>query len=738
MKKYLGLAVVFSVLAVSLFINPGRVAAQTASPSVDALRTQILTLLAQIQELQQKLAVIKGGGSPPWGVTLFACGDVNQDGVINAKDVDTLSGYAFQGVAVPWGVNADLNVDGMIDVLDVTSLIGFVYRNGPAPTCSKTGSASAASGQAFVSGEKVAITDYLRVRATPDGQVLTVKPTGVEATVIGTPVLASGYLRLQVSFSDGTSGWVAQDWLKKTPSFGTTLYACGDVNWDGAINANDVNRISDYIFGGVAIPAGVRVDMNGDGVTDVLDVTALVNHVNRGGPAPTCTASFIPPPVTWNPPAPVERPAPEAPRAFACGDMDQSGAVDKNDVSKISEYAFQGVAVPAGVNADLNADGVVNVLDVVILTNYTYRGGPAPTCAVTPITAIKGTFICGDANSDGLVSKSDVDSLTNFAFRGVAIPGGILIDLNADGVVDVVDVTILNDYIYRGKAAPTCTAASNRPPIISSFTGPDLVRSYNVNSWTVTASDPENEMLTYTVDWKDGKSDIYSGASGAGVTISHTYNTGGKYVISVMAADKSGQKATSLKTVELPYTSVPLFTAFYSNGGVPGGPVEGATISTRDPQGVLTDFKTVKKDGMFLVYAFGDDSLTRNIDEGATMGDSIKFYADGRECLLVSGSNIWVDRANREIGLSCGVSDAKSLPKFACGDINQNGSIDRDDVSKISDYIFNSEPIPAGVNVDMNGDKVPDARDVTVLTDHVYRGKAAPTCMAAPIWGITP
>ena len=56
---------------------------------------------------------------------------------------------------------------------------------------------------------------------------------------------------------------------------------------------------------------------------------------------------------------------------------------------------------------DVNADGAVNVGDVVYLVNYLYRGGNPPT---PPLV--------GDVNCDGVVNVGDVVFLINYLFRG--------------------------------------------------------------------------------------------------------------------------------------------------------------------------------------------------------------------------------------------------------------------------------------------------------------------------------
>jgi hypothetical protein len=56
---------------------------------------------------------------------------------------------------------------------------------------------------------------------------------------------------------------------------------------------------------------------------------------------------------------------------------------------------------------DVNADGIINVGDVVYLVNYLYRSGVEP----CPVEA-------GDVTSDGIVNVGDVVYLVNYLYRG--------------------------------------------------------------------------------------------------------------------------------------------------------------------------------------------------------------------------------------------------------------------------------------------------------------------------------
>jgi hypothetical protein len=63
----------------------------------------------------------------------------------------------------------------------------------------------------------------------------------------------------------------------------------------------------------------------------------------------------------------------------------------------------------------------------------------------------------GDPNADGVIDIGDVVCLINYLYRGspspVPIPVG---DVNCDGVVDVGDVVRMIGYLYKGEPPPSC------------------------------------------------------------------------------------------------------------------------------------------------------------------------------------------------------------------------------------------------------------------------------------------
>jgi hypothetical protein len=73
---------------------------------------------------------------------------------------------------------------------------------------------------------------------------------------------------------------------------------------------------------------------------------------------------------------------------------------------------FNGTVNIQWICGDVNADGVINVGDIVYLTTYLYRGGPPP----IPLPCY------GDVNCDDIVNVGDVVYLITYLYRGGSSP----------------------------------------------------------------------------------------------------------------------------------------------------------------------------------------------------------------------------------------------------------------------------------------------------------------------------
>jgi len=69
-------------------------------------------------------------------------------------------------------------------------------------------------------------------------------------------------------------------------------------------------------------------------------------------------------------------------RTYKCGDANDDGKWNLQDIIYLVNYIFKGGAspVPTLLAGDANGDGKVNLQDIIYLVNYVFKGGPKP-CA---------------------------------------------------------------------------------------------------------------------------------------------------------------------------------------------------------------------------------------------------------------------------------------------------------------------------------------------------------------------
>ncbi len=64
-----------------------------------------------------------------------------------------------------------------------------------------------------------------------------------------------------------------------------------------------------------------------------------------------------------------------------CGDANSDGSIDILDVVYLINYKYKGGPPPIDLNqADVDNSGEINILDVVYIINYKYKSGPDPNC----------------------------------------------------------------------------------------------------------------------------------------------------------------------------------------------------------------------------------------------------------------------------------------------------------------------------------------------------------------------
>ncbi|QQG38102.1 MAG: PKD domain-containing protein [Candidatus Kaiserbacteria bacterium] len=107
------------------------------------------------------------------------------------------------------------------------------------------------------------------------------------------------------------------------------------------------------------------------------------------------------------------------------------------------------------------------------------------------------------------------------------------------------------------------SSASNKPPVVSGFSGPTSLTLNETGTWTITASDPENGPLSYAISWGDewqdkGATRVSSAASSIQqeTTFTHSYARAGSYRVTVVVTDSAGKEAKTSSSVQVSNSQV--------------------------------------------------------------------------------------------------------------------------------------------------------------------------------------
>lgn len=117
----------------------------------------------------------------------------------------------------------------------------------------------------------------------------------------------------------------------------------------------------------------------------------------------------------------------------------------------------------------------------------------------------------------------------------------------------------LRACIQESMARPYCTAyfssSSNKPPVISGFSGPTTLVRNQTGTWSVQATDPENGQLSYSITWGD-EANIYPYAAMSAeraftqtTSFTHSYANAGTYTVTITVQDSLGETARTTTTV---------------------------------------------------------------------------------------------------------------------------------------------------------------------------------------------
>ncbi len=137
-------------------------------------------------------------------------------------------------------------------------------------------------------------------------------------------------------------------------------------------------------------------------------------------------------------------------------------------------------------------------------------------------------------------------------------------------------------FNYQARAA----AYVNTTPSISGITAPTALKTGQVGTWTVKASDPKNGSLSYAVDWGEADNNTLTRADRELVyvqtsTFTHAYAKAGTYTIKFTVSNEAGKSTTASTTVHVsgkPVTLAPVIT--------------GVTASSTKPHRAILEWNT--------------------------------------------------------------------------------------------------------------------------------------------------
>jgi hypothetical protein len=186
----------------------------------------------------------------------------------------------------------------------------------------------------------------------------------------------------------------------------------------------------------------------------------------------------------------------------------------------------------ASCTGDIRADGVHMVL---IISNQNYPGGGMIAYYWSPDW---GDTWIGHPDNPIIIPGEFPNGVPSNGFQRTPT---LVIDEDYGRYILAYNAGLdVNQYSKRR----TYLAVASRPtvnnqPDIPIVTGPINGNAGISYEYNFTASDPDNDTIFYTIDWGDGTSTNWIGPypSGVQVSLSHSWNTSGTYLVKVKAKD---------------------------------------------------------------------------------------------------------------------------------------------------------------------------------------------------------
>ncbi|MCK5126184.1 MAG: hypothetical protein KAR42_08000 [candidate division Zixibacteria bacterium] len=311
-------------------------------------------------------------------------GDVNNNGNINAYDIDELEAFLCDTGDYP-GANGDVNGDCVIDFNDIYHLHDYVYRNGTPPvdcTCLEPATGACpedsclsqfpgdADNNGYINRDDINyLIDFLSAGGPHPGS---------NGDVNGDCIIDGNDINIlwEYYFSDGLGPVYCTCLDPETGEFfadSCALQFPGDANSDNLHLFDDFFFMIQFFCGGPQPEPLSNADFNGDCVIDSMDVALQAQARDKGMPVK---------PVDCTCQEPVIGDYFQDPCfGSLVGDANGDEELNLADAVYIINFSFRGGPEPtpyAYYNGDANCDCATNVGDAVFLINYIFSGGDAP------------------------------------------------------------------------------------------------------------------------------------------------------------------------------------------------------------------------------------------------------------------------------------------------------------------------------------------------------------------------
>ena len=230
---------------------------------------------------------------PDYPITNYTYyGDVNEDGEITEEDSTLLSNYLNNNTKISDQAlkNSDVNGDGKVNIIDLGLLQMYIETpDNYTDTLPERRITNYTIQYGDVNGDgKLTILDTGALLNHIDSSNIQTGQTLLNADIDGNGkierkdlILLLGYVRKAIP----------QVNLPDKPITEYTLY--GDLNNDGLLDNNDIDKLSRYLNGSTGLDNQARknADVNGDGVINNTDLTLLQNKINNSTTSPVVAST---------------------------------------------------------------------------------------------------------------------------------------------------------------------------------------------------------------------------------------------------------------------------------------------------------------------------------------------------------------------------------------------------------------------------------------------------------------